>query len=87
METALAALSALGVSGIVGTVVARYVRPKATPAEELQQVREDRAEDRAELTALRAEFRILLDYVHGLRDDIANDKGPPPRPWPEGLRQ
>lgn len=58
------------------------------------QQRESRtiADLRADIVVLKAERdeaetreRLLSDYVHKLRDHIANDKGAPPPPWPEGL--
>lgn len=91
----------LGVSGIIGTFVTRYVRPKATPMEILQEVQEERDKDRIErdkdraridaLEAGRREDRSLqrttINYVHVLREHIVEGNPPPPPPWPEGLNR
>lgn len=87
LENIVLVLSMLGASGVVGTIVGRYIRPKLTKFEELEQVRADRKEDREELAEIKGELRLLTDYVHVLREHIADEKGPPPPPFPEGLSQ
>lgn len=39
----------------------------------------------ARVKNLEDDGRMLIDYVHKLRTHIAEEKGPPPPPWPEGL--
>ncbi|GAA2008182.1 hypothetical protein [Nocardioides kribbensis] len=87
MEITIAILGLLGVSGIVGTVVSRYVRPKATPLEILQEVQEERTEDRRRIDRLESAQRITIDYVHELRQHIVDGNPPPPPAWPEGLNR
>lgn len=65
---------------VAGALTNKFFRPNLTPREELQEVRDDREEDRKQL-------RLLSDYTHNLRDHIADEKGPPPPPWPEGLNK
>lgn len=82
----------LGLSGVVGTVLSRYVRPKATPLEMLQEIQEERGEDRRRLDAcetrigtLERHVRVWEDYAGQLRRHIDNQLGPPPPPYPESL--
>lgn len=83
----IAIVAALVGSPVLGVFAAKYLRPNLTPREELEQVRADREEDRVALVNLRASHLRLADYVHQLRTHIAEEKGPPPPPWPEGTLQ
>lgn len=80
MSPQLWAIALLVVAAVAGALTNKYFRPNLTPREELEEVRSDREEDRRQL-------RILIDYVHNLRDHIADEKGPPPPAWPEGLNK
>lgn len=78
-ETLLAILAILGGGGLFATVVG-----KAFPQREGASVR--RAANQKDIADLQNDMRILSDYVHDLREHIANGKPPPPPDWPEGLR-
>lgn len=69
-----------------GVLVAKYFRPNATPLELVQELQEERAEDRKRIDALEQNQRILTDYVHALRLHITDGKAPPPPAWPEGMK-
>lgn len=56
-----------------GALVTRYVQPKKSVVDRLEQLEND--------------FKILQDYTHDLRQHIATGKPPPPPPWPAGLTQ
>lgn len=73
-------------SPVLGVLVGKYFRPNATPLEMIQEIQEERDADRRRLDRLEQTQRVTLDYVHDLRQHIADGKPPPPPPWPEGLR-
>jgi hypothetical protein len=80
-------LVALVGSPTIGVVVSKYLRPNATPMEMLEEVRAERDEDRKRLGKVENDQRTLTDYVHTLRQHIAEGHPPPPPPWPDGLAQ
>lgn len=56
-----------------GVFVTKYVRPRASVVERLDDLEHD--------------FKMLQDYTHELRQHIADGNPPPPPPWPPGLLQ
>lgn len=61
-------------------------------AEFTDDLREQLTEERRRLDALTARmdilegrYRTLYDFAAGLRQDIYDQKPPPPRAWPEGI--
>lgn len=78
--------------GALAAWVSRRVRPVDPLSVLVDQVQEERAEDRKERAENRARIdrvernqRITIDYVHTLRQHIAEGKPPPPPPWPPEL--
>ncbi len=68
-----------GAGGLVRVMLKRFPPRSASLAQEV-------AEMKAEQVVVRADMRKLTDYVHDLREHIADGKPPPPPDWPEGLR-
>lgn len=74
------------VLGVVTTVtVAFLARSQAREARVIADLRADVVVLKTERDESLVRERLLSDYVHKLRDHIANDKGAPPPPWPDGL--
>lgn len=80
LKTILGTVTVLGSAGGIGTLV--YKRRPSKSTSLAQEV----AETKVEMVALRADMRVLTDYVHDLREHIALGKPPPPPDWPGGLR-
>lgn len=81
-------------SPVVGTIIQKKLKPTTSPLDMLQELQEERAEDKKERDALKAEVagvkhreRIRDDYIHQLRQHIADGNPPPPPPWPKELTQ
>ncbi len=92
-DQTLAVLALFVASPVLGVIVAKFLRPNATPLEVLEQVQEERDRDRERINSLEegqrtltVDVRNLADYTHVLRQHIADGKGPPPPVWPEGLK-
>lgn len=86
-------LAILAGSPVAAAVISKRVKPATTPMEMIQELQEEQArrdtkdaEKEARLVALEASQRILLDYVHDLRQHIADGKPPPPPKWPDGMQ-
>lgn len=97
----LAVLALLLGSGAVANWVGKKATVRRSPEEKhdsrVTELERARVSDREEMAALKLEYgnfkeatnanmRILTDYVHDLREHIAEGKPPPPPDWPEGLR-
>jgi hypothetical protein len=78
-------LAVVGSSGLGAWVKAKFPA-KASPLEVLAQVKQEREDDRVKIENLQSDMRKLTDYVHDLREHIAEGKPPPPPDWPDGLR-
>lgn len=67
------------VAAVIRVLVKRFPPRAASLADDVERLRKEVGE-------LRADGRKLTDYVHDLREHIAEGKPPPPPDWPEGLR-
>lgn len=86
-------LAILAGSPVAAAVINKRMKPSTTPLEMIQELQEEQArrdtkdaEKETRLVALEASQRILLDYVHDLRQHIADGKPPPPPKWPDGMQ-
>jgi hypothetical protein len=70
----LVALVTVGIGGGLGIVTQRLARTA-----------QRETDTRTRVTQLEQRERLRDDYIHELRTHIAEEKGPPPPPWPEGL--
>ncbi len=68
-------------------IAAKYFRPNATPLELLEAVTADNANLRTRVSRLENRDRVSTDYMHALRQHIAEGNPPPPPAWPEALNQ
>jgi hypothetical protein len=82
--------------GILGGLAIFRQARDARSASLIDDFAEELARERAARLAAEAKFerrldaslrreRVRDDYIAALRQDIADGKGPPPRPWPAGL--
>lgn len=71
--------------GALAAWVQRRVRPVDPLSVLIDQVQEERAEDRKRIEKLERTQRITIDYVHNLRQHIVEGKPPPPPQWPPEL--
>lgn len=71
-----------GVLGLLGVVVTRRFARTAQKETDTR-ARVDKLEAQAQDFGKRE--RLRDDYIHELRNHIAEEKGPPPPPWPDGL--
>lgn len=67
------------IAAVIRVLVKRFPPRAASLADDVNRLKD-------EVVALRADSRKLTDYVHDLREHIAEGKPPPPPDWPEGLR-
>lgn len=72
------------VTGAFGLAVAFLTGVFALRSHRDTNLRDDVKGLRAEVAALRRENRLLIDYVHALRNDL-DESGEDVRPWPDGL--
>ena len=79
-------------SPVLAIIVGKYVRPNASTLELLQEIQEERAEDRRRIEKLEEKVREIgrirnrqSDYINVLRSHITSAKPPPPPPWPDWL--
>ncbi len=68
-----------GAGGAVHLVLKRFPPRSTSLAKEM-------ADMKTEQAVVRQDMRVLTDYVHDLREHIADGKPPPPPDWPKGLR-
>lgn len=88
----LLAVIGLGGGGI-GAAITAFIPKKGSVEhqmiDQLQELLETAATREKEILARESRQRvremILEDYVDGLRAQINNNEGPPPKPWPKEL--
>ena len=84
---AVAIILAIIASPTGAVIASKYFRPNATPLELLEAVTADNTRLHGRVDRLEKRDRVSTDYMHQLRQHIAEGNPPPPPPWPTELNQ